>query len=693
MCYNVINFLDGDCMTTYNTQNPLGSADPRDLYDNAENLDEAVNDLNSETWVDRFGVERITIQGALNRFNDIIISGGQIFESEEAGRDAVQDGQYYYSVSDDPSVSKTLWKRVSSTESELIADDPSAELMYAAMMAASNSGLSGEFPDDSWFSPLYAVADDGGSTLFYVDENGEFKAKPTAEFPEDDQGISYAFIDENGYILLSFDENGALLQSSGGSVSAGREALMPYPYEGTLRASGVGDYHIADLGDYHALSMTPGGPRSVRAVIDRPSIGPTSAVTGFVDGDVLVPDNPNVLHIVVGLGQSLMVGSNADETLVSTSQPYPQDVLMFDIGPRSDVRMGIDTGGSSGPSSLDADIINGFRPLITVANPNRGQTPLESLGTELARYCRESDNVQTRRLFFACGRGGTAYDGLRKGSQPYTDMLNAVTKAKELAESRGWTVIVDCAVLRHGESGDPSPEPTYKDALIQWQIDVQNDMQAITGQMSDVPFLICQPSSFRGSGAVVRYMAEIHAESQYHCVVGPDYPLSDLYSPDFLHGLGGFYFINGEYLARAFRQTAWGSGGKNKIVRMLSATRSGTAVDIQFETPVAPLQFDGAISERNFRGFQYFDGSGEVSIIGAAIIDSGSNGVGVVRLTLSNTPGGSEEVRYACDGQSNPRDLENVPRGQLRDNAGGNSQFDGRPLHNWAIHQSMEVTV
>lgn len=116
-------------MSRFNTGNPIGSADPRDRDDNSKNLDEAVNDLNSDTWVDRFGVERITIHGALNRFNEIIISGGQIFESEEAGRGAVQDGQYYYTPGDDPDISKILWRRISETESERVADDPSLEFV------------------------------------------------------------------------------------------------------------------------------------------------------------------------------------------------------------------------------------------------------------------------------------------------------------------------------------------------------------------------------------------------------------------------------------------------------------------------------------------------------------------------------------------------------------------------------------
>lgn len=50
-------------MTTYNTGNPLGSQDPRDLFDNAQNLDDAANSQASETWNDRFGKSRKTWHG------------------------------------------------------------------------------------------------------------------------------------------------------------------------------------------------------------------------------------------------------------------------------------------------------------------------------------------------------------------------------------------------------------------------------------------------------------------------------------------------------------------------------------------------------------------------------------------------------------------------------------------------------
>lgn len=45
-------------MTTYNTGNPLGSSAAKDLYDNAQNFDFALNDITQVIWKDRFGRNR-----------------------------------------------------------------------------------------------------------------------------------------------------------------------------------------------------------------------------------------------------------------------------------------------------------------------------------------------------------------------------------------------------------------------------------------------------------------------------------------------------------------------------------------------------------------------------------------------------------------------------------------------------------
>ncbi|MSE15154.1 hypothetical protein GKC49_08370, partial [Pantoea agglomerans] len=57
-------------MTTYNTRNPLGSPAAKDLYDNAQNLDHFVNDLDRIEWADRFGVLRKTWWGMETDFQN-----------------------------------------------------------------------------------------------------------------------------------------------------------------------------------------------------------------------------------------------------------------------------------------------------------------------------------------------------------------------------------------------------------------------------------------------------------------------------------------------------------------------------------------------------------------------------------------------------------------------------------------------
>ena len=63
-------------MTTYATGNPLGSKEPRDLYDNAENFDTAMNTRTSEQWLDRFGVNRLSWWGAEQKVYQFLSMSG-----------------------------------------------------------------------------------------------------------------------------------------------------------------------------------------------------------------------------------------------------------------------------------------------------------------------------------------------------------------------------------------------------------------------------------------------------------------------------------------------------------------------------------------------------------------------------------------------------------------------------------------
>ena len=72
-------------MTTYNTRNPLGSQDPLDLFDNAQNMDHAANSLATEVWRDRFGKSRRTWHGIEKRAEFDIAQAVSIATAEAEG--------------------------------------------------------------------------------------------------------------------------------------------------------------------------------------------------------------------------------------------------------------------------------------------------------------------------------------------------------------------------------------------------------------------------------------------------------------------------------------------------------------------------------------------------------------------------------------------------------------------------------
>ena len=106
-------------MTTYNTGNPIGSKDPRDLYDNAENLDRAVNST-AATWTDRFGVSRLTAAGVIN---EATVQTGA-YATEALGRGAVADGETFR-VQGSGGIASYEYRRVNASSSTLIATYPS----------------------------------------------------------------------------------------------------------------------------------------------------------------------------------------------------------------------------------------------------------------------------------------------------------------------------------------------------------------------------------------------------------------------------------------------------------------------------------------------------------------------------------------------------------------------------------------
>ncbi|EPH3059707.1 TPA: hypothetical protein RFN03_003488 [Klebsiella aerogenes] len=80
-------------MTTYKTGNPLGSSAAKDLFDNAENLDFAVNSLTQAIWIDRLGKPRKSWFGMESAFLAQLASQEARFDAfiERSGYQVIGD--------------------------------------------------------------------------------------------------------------------------------------------------------------------------------------------------------------------------------------------------------------------------------------------------------------------------------------------------------------------------------------------------------------------------------------------------------------------------------------------------------------------------------------------------------------------------------------------------------------------------
>lgn len=119
-------------MTTYSTGNPIGSTDPRDLYDNAENLDEAVNS-DGDTFQDRMGKSRLTWTGIVKAGSgDPAIAVDAAARAEAAASQVQQDADQIAADAAQQAVDNV----VTEVEGQVVRAEGAADRAEAASDAA-----------------------------------------------------------------------------------------------------------------------------------------------------------------------------------------------------------------------------------------------------------------------------------------------------------------------------------------------------------------------------------------------------------------------------------------------------------------------------------------------------------------------------------------------------------------------------
>jgi hypothetical protein len=99
------------------------------------------------------------------------------------------------------------------------------------------------------------------------------------------------------------------------------------------------------------------------------------------------------------------------------------------------------------------------------------------------QLCGPTDWNPSNPYWVAAG-GGTA------GFPPFQEMMSQVSFGQTLAKSLGLSYRVAGMIFIHGEFDNANP--SYPMDLVHWQSDMQNGVQAITGQTGTIPMIAAQ---------------------------------------------------------------------------------------------------------------------------------------------------------------------------------------------------------
>jgi hypothetical protein len=404
-----------------------------------------------------------------------------------------------------------------------------------------------------------------------------------------------------------------------------------------------------------------GGSTDGGAPVDAANDAPVEAGFTIVERDI---------NHILSTGQSLSVGATGGPPL-TTAQPYAN--VMFASGVMA-----------------EASGLTSFVPLVE--GDLLGLTAVETMSSGLAnlvtKTTRDVAGGRSHDLLVSVhGVGGTAYAGLKKGTQPYANGMAQAKAAMDLATAAKKTYVVRAVTTVHGESDHLANNASYAANLVEWQKDYETDVKALTGQSESVPMFETQFSTWTvlqnaptSATPGMQLAAHVNAPGKV-ILVGAKYHLP--YSSDGLHLSNEGYRHMGEDYAKAYRRVIL-EGQIWEPVRPKSVVRNGAVVTVEMHVPSPPLVLDTTrVTDPGSFGFEWKDdGPTPPKITKVEVV-----GPTTVAVTLTAAPtAANKRLRYAFTGTAGaPGGPKTGARGNLRDSDATQSRH-GYDLFNWCIH-------
>jgi hypothetical protein len=354
--------------------------------------------------------------------------------------------------------------------------------------------------------------------------------------------------------------------------------------------------------------------------------------------------------------------------VLSTTQPF--DNLTFKGGPRS------------APSQLTA-----FIDLVEFKVWNSGETPCSGA----ANYAIELAGSHADYDMISSTVGHSAYDirELKKGSAWYQRLIDHVQAGKNLSTVSGKTYSVRAIGWLQGESDQvygQKPRLEYKNDLIEYQMDVEQDVKVITGQKDDVPLISYQLSCFVAQGGNHRNvtLAQLDAseESAMISICAPTYAFP--YDDDMIHLTNIGYLWIGHYFGKVYHEVVF--RGREWIplsMKSIEIHPPGNNVIVEFYVPEPPLVLDTFnLPAAKDHGFVVEDDGSQHTIQSIEVIEDTK-----IRIVVENKIQTNPRLRYALDHLGPGMNLNTGASGNLRDSDDRYFVIDSMryPLYNWCV--------
>ncbi|HCI4277755.1 TPA: hypothetical protein NO555_001014, partial [Klebsiella variicola subsp. variicola] len=264
-------------------------------------------------------------------------------------------------------------------------------------------------------------------------------------------------------------------------------------------------------------------------------------------------------------------------------------------------------------------------------------------------------------------KSGTAYSGLKKGTEPYQWGITAFTAFCDRVLAMGKIPVSSSITIVHGEADAAivTALGQYKANLNEWVNDEFADRLAIlsargvTQAIPQIAFIDQMGSRVKTDtqrGDLISYdQLAISNERTDVVMIGPKFHLNRKYHVDIQHLNNVGYAVMGEYQGEAeawmHKERIEGTNKKWTPVQPISVVKTGLQLDVTFSSPMGlPLKINTKFGSAPNLGADLENGS--TNVTNAVQVSDF-----VFRFTLASEPAAGEYLRFGF----NANDPVNVP--------------------------------